>query len=135
MGMVMKISERESIERLLSDFAWHADRQEASELSNLFVSDGVLHIGGQQLSGRTAIEEDCLRRLGASPRRTRHVWSNLRIEHSAATLIRSTSVQVTFEQMPNEAPRYRVSDVSDTFLKDGGGSWKFLSRRISKEIA
>ena len=51
----MTASDLASIERLLSDFAWCADRGDGAGLAQLFVVDGVLHLGGREFVGRTAI--------------------------------------------------------------------------------
>ena len=53
------------IERLLSDFAWHADRGDGASLAELFFPDAVLIVGGQRLEGRAEIAEDCRRRVPA----------------------------------------------------------------------
>src|ERR1700730_12135316 len=77
-------AERAAIEQLLGDFAWHADRGEGVLLAGLFMPDGVLVVGGQELHGCEQIAQDCHRRGIGSTRKTRHVWSNLRITRREA---------------------------------------------------
>src|ERR1700730_4202781 len=76
--------ERAAIEQLLGDFAWHADRGEGVLLAALFLPDGILVVGGQELPGRERIGADCHRRAIGSTRKTRHVWLNLRIARREA---------------------------------------------------
>lgn len=132
----LPVADKAAIERLLSDFAWHADRGEGSALGELFSADGMLRVGGLDLSGRQAIADDCLRRAAQPGRRTRHVWSNLRIELALPAQVIATAVQVTYEQ-PGEgqAVQVRVNDIADTFIKEANGRWLFASRRIERALA
>ncbi|MCR6480495.1 nuclear transport factor 2 family protein [Variovorax sp. ZS18.2.2] len=129
-------ADQAAIERLLTDFAWHADRGDGSALGELFSPDGTLHVGGLDLNGQQAIADDCLRRAARPGRRTRHVWSNLRIERALPAHIVATAVQVTYEQ-PGEgqAMQVRVNDMADTFVKDSDGRWRFASRRVERALA
>ncbi len=125
-----------SIERMLSDFAWHADRAEGDALSHLFTANGSLHVGGQELMGRQKIADDCHRRALDPARKVRHVWSNLRVDWIEDKLMRTTAVQLTFEQPGADAPAHvRVNDLFDTFALDEDGVWRFASRVIQREMA
>src|SRR6266852_3062949 len=85
--------ERAAIEQLLSDFAWHADRGEGVSLADLFMPDGTLVVGGQELHGRHLIAADCHRRGIGTTRKTRHVWSNLRFTRREADTLETTAIQ------------------------------------------
>jgi hypothetical protein len=127
----------ERIRELLSDFAWFADRGDGEALSRLFLPEGVLHVGGQDHAGRAQIAQDCMRRAAIPGRKTRHVWSNLRVERAEAGRISTTAVQLTFEQLEQSASastQLRVNDVFDTFCRDLSGHWRFATRRIERAM-
>ena len=134
---VVTYSERAAIEELLSDFAWHADRGEGVLLAGLFMPDGILVVGGQELHGRERIAEDCHRRGIGATRKTRHVWSNLRIARREADTLETTAIQLTIEQTDPSLPdaQVRVNDLFDTLRQDPRGAWRFVRRIISREMA
>jgi uncharacterized protein (TIGR02246 family) len=134
---VVTYLERAAIEQLLSDFAWYADRGEGASLAGLFLPDGVLVVGGQELHGRDRIADDCHRRGIGSTRKTRHVWSNLRIIRSANDTLETTAIQLTIEQTKPSLPeaQVRVNDLFDTLRQDPHGAWRFARRIISREMA
>lgn len=128
--------ELQSIERLFSDFAWFADRNDAEGLASLFLPDGVLSVGGRESAGSGNIAADCRQRFAVSNRKTRHVWSNLRVEMPSAGIARTTAIQLTFETLGDDKPaRLRVNDVIDELRKVPSGEWRFVSRRIDCEMA
>src|ERR1700730_5504759 len=129
-------SDQLMIERLLSDFAWFADRGDGSSLSQLFVPDGVLLVSGNELRGRVQIAEDCVRRFLDPNRKTRHVWSNLRIDRMAGDSAASFAIQLTFEQSGEGRPtQVRVNDLVDEFQKYSSGAWKIARRVIDRKMA
>ena len=132
----LKQEDINAIEQLLSDFAWYADRGNGESMAKLFVPDGVLHVGGQQRAGRDAIARDCERRHAEPGRKTRHVWSNLRVESEDAGGACTTAVQITFEQRdPNGTVHTRVNDLLDTLRRVKSGVWLIENRVIQREIA
>ncbi|MDS0858644.1 nuclear transport factor 2 family protein [Burkholderia pseudomultivorans] len=125
-----------AIERLMSDFAWFADRGEGESMGQLFVPDGVLHVGGIILSGRDAIASDCKRRHTQPGRKTRHLWSNLRVNAVDANRSQSSAVQITFEHhSPDGLLQVRVNDVFDRLRRAANGGWLIEERIIQPEIA
>ena len=129
-------SNQSMIERLLSDFGWFADRGDGTSLSQLFIPDGVLLVSGNELRGRTQIAEDCVRRFLDPNRKTRHVWSNLRIDRMDGDTAGSFAIQLTFEQSGDGQPtQLRVNDLVDEFQRDSSGSWKIARRVIDRKMA
>jgi ketosteroid isomerase-like protein len=129
-------SNQSMIERLLSDFAWFADRGDGTSLSQLFIPDGVLLVSGNELRGRARIAEDCARRFLNPNRKTRHVWSNLRIDRMDGDTAGSFAIQLTFEQSGDGQPTHlRVNDLIDEFQRDANGSWKIARRVIDRKMA
>ena len=125
-----------AIERLLSDFAWHADRGNGPAMAELFSSAATLCVGGAELSGRQAITDDCCRRASEPNRKVRHVWSNLRIGEQIGDTVTATAIQMTFEQTGADEPtQLRVNDLFDTFVKNEQGIWRFVHRTIKREMA
>lgn len=132
----MTPTEQQSIERLLSDFAFCADHGDAAGLGRLFIEDGLLSVGGRESIGRAQIVLDCQARFDISDRKTRHVWSNLRITALTRDKASATALQLTFEVPGNDMPvRLRVNDVLDELHKDASGVWQFARRRIICEMA
>lgn len=125
-----------AIQRLLSDFAWAADRGLGTEMAELFLPNGTLTVNGQELRGRQEIADDCRQRFETPNRKTRHVWSNLRVEPVADGLCSGTVVQLTFESTGFAQPaKLRVNDVLDLFERDPQGIWQFRSRLIERQMA
>lgn len=126
----------QAIERLLSDFAWHADRGEGELLAQLFLPDGVLFVAGQEFSGRKPIADDCCRKFAIPQRKTRHVWSNLRVVSADENHMVTTAIQLTYEQLGAGQPtQLRINDMFDEFAKDADGAWHFSQRTIRRELA
>jgi len=126
----------QAIQRLLSDFAWAADRGLAGALSELFFPDGTLCINGQTYQGRVEIAADCRRRAAIAQRLTRHVWSNLRVDIQADGSCEATLVQQTYESAgPDQPLKIRVNDVSDRIARDADGRWRFRTRIIERQMA
>jgi hypothetical protein len=129
------VTELRMIERLCSDFAYYADHGDAEGLGNLFAEDGILKMGDQESVGRASIVADCQARFDIAGRKTRHVWSNLRVVALTSEFASTTMIQLTFESRGLAIPtRLRVSDVSDKLRKDGGGVWHYSHREIRREL-
>lgn len=129
-------ADRAAIERLLTDFAWHADHGDGSALAALFLPDATLHVGGLDLQGQQAIADDCRRRAAQPGRRTRHVWSNLRIELAGSSQVVASAIQVTYEQPgSDQATQVRVNDMADSFGRDAEGRWRFATRKVERALA
>jgi ketosteroid isomerase-like protein len=125
-----------AIERLLTDFASFADGGDGDALGDLFLEDAVLTVGGHDLLGPRGIAEDCRRRFDDPHRKTRHLWTNLRVERGGEESIVTSALQLTFEQSTPGLPvQLRVNDLHDEFRKDSGGRWRFARRRIERAMA
>jgi uncharacterized protein (TIGR02246 family) len=136
MNRTVNKDELQSIERLFSDFAWFADRCDAEGLARLFMRDGVLLVGGRESAGSDNIAADCQKRFATSDRKTRHMWSNLRIDMPTSDTARTTAIQLTFETSGDDTPpRLRVNDVIDELRKEASGEWRFVRRYIRCEMA
>ena len=124
------------VQNLLTGFAWHADRGDGKGLASLFLPDAVLTVSGVEIHGSDEIGADCYRRFQKGPRKTRHVWSNLRIEKISNEEVVTVAVQMTFEQTTPELPtQLRLNDVFDTFRRDNDGALRFARRTIKREMA
>lgn len=123
-----------AIQRLLSDFAWHADGGDAPRLAQLFTTDGELHVAGQVLQGRAEIAADCAARVAAPGRKTRHTWSNLRVEPLTADRVEATAIQVTYEQREGAQTEVRINDLADVLHREADGQWRFRQRVVSRQM-
>jgi len=131
----MAQSDLQSIERLFSDFAFCADHSDAEGLATLFIEDGALCIGDRRSFGRSQIAADCQARFTIPDRKTRHIWSNLRVISLTSDRAVTTALQLTFETIGSAtSTRLRVNDVFDELCKDAGGSWRFVNRQIRCEL-
>ena len=125
-----------AIERLLTDFASFADRGDGAALGDLFLEEAVLTVGGRDLRGPDQIADDCRRRFTDPHRKTRHLWTNLRVERADDAFISATALQLTFEQSTPGLPvQLRINDLHDEFCKDTDGRWRFARRRIERAMA
>jgi uncharacterized protein (TIGR02246 family) len=132
----MTVPDRLEIERLFTDFSWCADQGDAAGLSRLFAPDGVLCVGGQEIKGPEAIRNELTTRAQIPGRKTRHVWSNLRIVSMDDRSAETTATQLTFEQSGADKPtQLRISDLSDILHRDTQGQWRFVRRLISRQMA
>ena len=124
-----------AIERLLTDFAFFADRGDGAALGDLFLEEAILTVGGGDLQGPRQIADDCRRRFTDPHRKTRHLWTNLRIEGGDEKSITTSALQLTFEQSTPGLPvQLRVNDLYDEFRKDADGRWRFSRRRIERAM-
>ena len=133
---MIESDELRSIEELLTNFAWHADRGEGAALGALFAMDAVLTVGGQSHHGPTQIAADCDRRASVTGRKVRHVWSNLKVLEQRDGEICTVAIQLTFEQGSGPAKtQVRVNDLRDRFVKEADGAWRFAERTIERAMA
>lgn len=132
----MDVTTMLEVQNLLTQFAWHADRGDGGGLASLFLPDAVLTVGGIDLHGRDQIAADCYRRFENGPRKTRHIWSNLRFEKISQDEVVTAAVQMTFEQtLPERPTQLRLNDIFDTFGRDSDGALRFARRLIKREMA
>lgn len=124
-----------AIERLLTEFGFLADSHDAPALCELFMPDAVLDANGTLRHGHAELLADFQLRVGNRARKTRHIWSNLRIVDADNALVRSAMTQQTFDQEEGGAVHLRVNDMADTFSRDAGGAWKFQERIIRRQFA
>lgn len=124
------------IERLLSDFGWYADRADGDSLAQLFLPEAVLIVSGLTLVGHKAIADDCRRRQALDPqRKTRHLWSNLRVQSESDGAAEGVAIQVTYEQSGDATTKMRISDLIDQYQRDATGVWRFRNRTIARQMA
>jgi SnoaL-like domain len=122
----------EAVMALLSDYCGHADGRNLGALCELFEPLGQLTVGDTAHRGHAAIAACLAARLGAD-RRTRHLWSNLRVDRTGSDLLRCTSTQITFEEPAHGGTStIRVSDVTDVLRRDGAGPWRFHERTLRR---
>lgn len=122
----------EDVMTLLSDYCGHADGGNLGALCQLFEPEGKLTVGDAEHRGPAAIAAFLAARLGPD-RRTRHLWSNLRVERTSIDSLRCTSTQITFEEPAHAGTStIRVSDVTDVLHRDGAGPWRFHERTLRR---
>ncbi|MGH6681204.1 MAG: nuclear transport factor 2 family protein, partial [Bradyrhizobium sp.] len=81
------------IEQLLTAFAYFADRGDGEALGELFLEEATLNVAGLNMMGPQEIAADCRRRFADPHRKTRHVWSNMRIESADESVIATSAIQ------------------------------------------
>ena len=116
----------------------HSERAPCLAHRNIRPEDArmIMPLEGYQVA--SAIQHrDCHRRGIRSTRKTRHVWSNLRIARREADTLETTAIQLTIEQTDPGVPdaQVRVNDLFDTLRRDSAGIWRIVRRVISREMA
>jgi hypothetical protein len=131
------ISIERACERLVLDFAYHADRQEYEALAALFVPDGTMaRPTGDPLVGRAAIIKSYQARGGG--RVTRHFCANIRITVESPDRARGLTYALVYsataDRLPvahfgiEADPRHLIGEFEDEFVRTVEG-WKIASRR------
>jgi uncharacterized protein (TIGR02246 family) len=137
MATMTDISIERACERLVLDFAYFSDANDAESLAALFTPKGtMMRPSGGALLGRAAILESYQSR--APGRLTRHICTNIRITVQApdrATGITYAVVYNANATRPPEAhfgikaePRQLLGEFEDKFVLTDEG-WKFAARR------
>jgi hypothetical protein len=125
-----------SVERLMTLFGRYADCGDSEGLASLFLPDGTLSLGSVVSSGRSAIASFSKERSSAPGRKTRHLWSNLELRAGDHGTLHASAIQQTYEHMATtQSTQLRISDLEDIFAKDSDGSWRFVSRRIVRQVS
>jgi|SRR6266702_3608537 len=125
-----------SVERLLTLFGRYADCGDSERLASLFLPYGTLSVGSVVSSGRSAIASFAKERSSAPDRKTRHIWSNLELRTGDDGTLHASAIQQTYEQIATtQSTQLRVSNLEDIFAKDSDGSWRFVSRRIERQMS
>jgi hypothetical protein len=136
----MNSSERIAIERecerLMIDYATHADFRDDDAFANLFAEDGELNLTGQPMRGREGIRSGM--KLRPANRESRHVITNMSVKviddgHAEGvcylTLFRKDVAEGERRPLARNGPPDVVGDYHDTYVKTGAG-WKFKTRRV-----
>jgi ketosteroid isomerase-like protein len=121
---------RYELESLLTEFAWRVDHGEAVRVAELFTENGRIVTPMFTAEGREAIAAH-FRACGG--RRTRHLWSNFRVEAVDGGGVRAVVCVVTFLRQDDEAgpaQAYMVGDSYERFERDAAGAWRFAERRL-----
>ena len=119
-------------ERLIADYAYFRDREEAEPYAAVFAVDGVFEFRGARFVGRKAIRQRLVDAAGQVV--TRHVMSNVRITPIDADNAEATSI-VTLYQGDRSTPPIEVpgmlgiGEYHDRFVRTDEG-WKIAHRKF-----
>jgi hypothetical protein len=119
--------------RLIIEFAWLVDNQQADSIYELMAEDAQLRLHYAPLIGRAAIAEWGIERAKMQ-RTTRHLMSNFRFTVIADDVIEGTCSALVFVhngEGTGPALPWSLTDYHDRFLRTAGG-WLFQSR-VSSE--
>lgn len=119
-------------ERLIADYAYFRDREEAEPYAAVFAPNGVFEFRGTRFEGRHAIAA----RLtdGAGKVITRHVMSNVRIEPVSAAEAIGTSLVTLYQADLGDLPRtvdgfLGIGEYHDRFVLTDDG-WRIAHRKF-----
>jgi ketosteroid isomerase-like protein len=132
------VTER-ACERLLYEYAWLVDSGAAGQVADLFTEDGAwLGADGGGLRGNDEIRQAFSRRQGVTRRQSRHVMTNVRIDHDGGDRAAGTAYLVNYRHdasgdaaarpAPADHPKF-VGDYHLTFRRTSDG-WRIETLRF-----
>lgn len=120
---------------------WLIDHGRASEVSEMFSSDGILAFGERapfagEIKGIAAITEFFNTRQANTAMITRHILANLMVLSESDSEVSVTYVMTAHRgTTPGGAPDVSfVADVNDTYVRDGDG-WSIAYRLVDPIFA
>jgi len=130
------VSIERACERLVLDFAYFSDWQDAEALAALFTPDGTMvRPAGDALVGRDAIVNSYKSRPAG--RITRHVCTNIRVTVESADRARGLTYAVVYSGDANTGPdrhfgiqadsRQLIGEFEDDFVRTESG-WRIARR-------
>ncbi len=123
---------RSEIEAIIADYGYLFEHGRAAEMHPLFTDDAEFVGLAGQATGHAALEALF---VGTAARmaKTRHVCTNLHLEHLGPDRARGTVVVTSYghrgEGIGKPFP-HTVGDFHDVYQRGGDGIWRFASRRI-----
>lgn len=132
----MTMEGRAQIAALAAEFAWLIDHKGGHGVADLFTPRGRYTVAGDDfdLQGRDEIEDFYARRRAAGPRTSRHLFSNLHLEHiddDRACGVCVLTLHAADGQPPHPLEPILVADYSDTYRRTPDGRWRYESRFVT----
>ena len=124
-----------AITKVMHDYTRFVDFGQAEHISELFADDGVWEGPGVVLEGGQAIHRFFAERAGVTRRTSRHVITNIAIEHEGHDEATALSYLINFRHdsrgavhlpVPAGHPKY-VGEYNDRFVRTAQG-WRFQRR-------
>ena len=126
-------------QRLMHEYAWLVDSGAASGVADLFTDDGVwLGADGRGMQGQEEIRTAFAHREGLARRQSRHVMTNVRIDHDGRDHAVGTAYLINYRHdatgataarpAPADHPKF-VGDYHFTFRRTPVG-WRIESLRF-----
>lgn len=127
---------RAQIEVLVAEFAWRIDHRSGHGVADLFTPQGRYMAEGEafDLQGRDQIQDFYERRRAAGPRTSRHLFSNLHLEHvdgDCAHGVCVLTLHAANGRPPHPLKPVLIADYSDTYRRTSDGVWRFESRFVT----
>lgn len=117
------------LERLVTEAAWRVDEGKSDTLHELFIDDGVLLLGTNELRGREAIQSWGRQLEQANTYKCiRHVASNMRFSLVGDNEVEGLTILMVFmdDETSSSVP-WVVGEDHDRFVRTPQG-WRFKSR-------
>jgi hypothetical protein len=120
------------IEALIYEHAWLIDHHQSERLADLYTENGRLHGIGMDHSGREALAKYGAERAKLTNRRSRHLYSNLRLIPLGPDRVTGVVTITLFRHDgPDGLPEPTgVADAHDIYVRGADGRWRFEERRL-----
>jgi hypothetical protein len=118
-----------ALTQLVLEMMWRIDHRQASNVHELFVSDGTLTVSPLYLRGSSALKQ-WGKDFDAHPTGLHHVVTNLRFVYQTRDLVEGTSTLISFQSEGPDGEGTLPATVGmdrDIFIRTASG-WKFKSR-------
>ena len=127
------VQTRVAIEDLVHRHAWLIDHGRAQEVAALFTQDARLLGIGPDKIGRPAIAAWADARQAMGERRSRHVQSNIVLDHAGADIHGTVVLTLYRHDGPGEGPAAPclIGEYGDVYRRNGDGMWRFAERRLT----
>ena len=126
------------LHKLIYGFSRAVDHRQPEAVAECFTHDGLFRPGDNEFRGRDAIGAFYQQRL-ADPRRvTRHLWSNIEVQHLSDTEAQLTAVLATYAIEPSvslEDVQLRMGDVACLCRREDDGVWRFAEHIYTRAFA
>ena len=129
------MTDRESIENLINEFAWLLDHGQAEKVPHLFTESGKLKAAGQDIQGQEELQA-AFKFRASQTHISRHVYTNIRLTIDNENQATGTSILTAYRHdgdgLVAPIPSI-IADTQDKYERGNDGKWYF-SERINTPI-
>ncbi len=136
MDIANKIEIERACERLIYEYCYLVDHDEAAKIADLFTEDGIWINVNVTMKGREGIRSGFQKRQDNKGRMSRHVCTNVLVDVISEQSARATVYMSLYfhdaepgrERSPTDCLQ-KLGEYRDEFVKTGNG-WRFARREV-----